>query len=881
VLQDYGSTYGTGTATHNMTLYRAASGARVFGAGTVQWSWGLDASHDRGSAAANASMQQATVNLFADMASQPSTLMTGLTAATPTADATAPVSTITSPAANSSVAPGTQVTVSGTATDAGGGVVGGVEVSTNGGGSWHPASGRGSWTYTWAAGSAGTFTIKSRAADDSGNLETPSAGVTVTVGTGNQSCPCSIWPSTATPAVASESDSSALEVGVKFRADVDGRITGLRFYKGSGNTGTHVGHLWTRTGTLLATATFTGESATGWQQVSLSSPVSITANTTYVASYHAPNGRYAVNEDYFGPTGVDSPPLHALRNGIDGGNGVYGYGPSGTFPTGVYRTENYWVDVVFDNGPAGPDTTPPTVSSVTPAANATAVGLNSNVTAALSEAMSAATINATTFQLREPGGAVVPASVAYDAASRTATLDPSAALDNAKLYTATVQGGTSGVMDSAGNALAVDRTWSFTTAAPTSSGCPCSIWPSSATPASAAETTDTSALEVGVKFRSSVDGFITGLRFYKGATNTGTHVGHLWTRTGGLLSTATFTSETATGWQQVTLPSPVAITANTTYVASYHAPNGNYAVNEDFFAPAGVDSPPLRALRDAEDGGNGLYRYGPSGTFPTGVYRSENYWVDVVLETDTRPDTSAPAISAVVVAAAGGTARVTWATDEVADSRVDYGTSPTSLTQSASDASNVTSHSVDLSGLTAGTTYYYRVRSVDPSGNATTSPAAANAPATFAVPVTAFPAATVIETGARTPRAGNAASLTADDNNFFAVNSTTTGTRTTSWYGNFTSVPAALSNLRVSYVGKNSASCTQVLAAWRWTDSTWQQLDSRAVSTTEVSINDLSPAGASANYVSPSGELRIRVRCTRTASFFASGEVMKITYVKP
>ena len=204
---------------------------------------------------------------------------------------------------------------------------------------------------------------------------------------------------------------------MKFRADVDGRVTGLRFYKGSGNTGTHVGHLWTRTGTLLATATFTNESATGWQQVNLSTPVSITANTTYVASYHAPNGRYAVNEDYFGPTGVDSPPLHALRDGVDGGNGVYGYGPSGTFPTGVYRTENYWVDVVFDTGSGGGggDTTPPTVPSTSPASGATGTGINANVTATFNEPMSAASITTTNVQLRDPGGAVVPATVTYDA----------------------------------------------------------------------------------------------------------------------------------------------------------------------------------------------------------------------------------------------------------------------------------------------------------------------------------------------------------------------------------------------------------------------------------------------------------------------------------
>src|SRR5215213_1211883 len=104
-------------------------------------------------------------------------------------------------------------------------------------------------------------------------------------------CPCSIWASSATPATPSDSDTSAIELGVKFRSDVDGQLTALRFYKGTGNTGTHIGHLWNSAGTALATATFTSESATGWQQVNLTSPVTIAANTTYIASYYAPNGR--------------------------------------------------------------------------------------------------------------------------------------------------------------------------------------------------------------------------------------------------------------------------------------------------------------------------------------------------------------------------------------------------------------------------------------------------------------------------------------------------------------------------------------------------------------------------------------------------------------
>src|SRR6185295_13462197 len=120
--------------------------------------------------------------------------------------------------------------------------------------------------------------------------------------------------------------------------------------KGSGNTGTHVGHLWSATGTNLGTVTFTGETATGWQTATFATPVAISANTTYVVSYYAPVGRYAGDSGYFAATGVDNGPLHALRDGTDGGNGVYRYGTGGGFPTNTWQSSNYWVDVVFTTG---------------------------------------------------------------------------------------------------------------------------------------------------------------------------------------------------------------------------------------------------------------------------------------------------------------------------------------------------------------------------------------------------------------------------------------------------------------------------------------------------------------------------------------------------
>ncbi len=292
------------------------------------------------------------------------------------------------------------------------------------------------------------------------------------------------------------------------------------------------------------------------------------------------------------------------------------------------------IAIPLSSGSSPPDTTPPTVTSVAPANGATGISASMNVTATFSEAMTAATINPTTFELRDPANVLVPATVTYDAVTRTATLNPTASLAYSTTYTATVRGGATGprVKDLAGNALASSFIWSFATAAPPPPPtCPCSIWSSSTTPAGIDR--DTNAVEIGVKFRADSDGVITALRFYKYSVNTGTHVGHLWTRTGTLLATATFTGETASGWQQVTLASPVAVTANTTYVASYHTTVGRYAVNSQYFASSGVDNAPLHALATRVDGGNGVYGYGPSGTFPAKSRNSENYWVDVVFTT--------------------------------------------------------------------------------------------------------------------------------------------------------------------------------------------------------------------------------------------------------
>ncbi|CCQ48349.1 putative uncharacterized protein [Pseudarthrobacter siccitolerans] len=455
IFTDYGSsTLGGQPATHNLTMYKAASGALVFGAGTVQWSWGLDGFTT--GKAVDKNMQQATVNLLADMASQPITLLSGLTAAQSSTDQTAPSSSVTSPAAGATVADGTIVTVSGTAHDVGG-VVAGVEVSTDGGQTWRRANGTTSWTFTWNAHGSPVSILKSRAVDDSGNLESGSAGNNVSV-----SCPCSLMGTNVAPAVPDAGDANAVEVGAKFYSDVPGTITGIRFYKSTRNTGTHIGNIWSESGQRLASVTFSNESASGWQTASLSPALTITANTKYVVSYFAPAGHYSQDTGYFynnptpsgGGNSVDSAPLHFTRSTPGSPNGYYLYGGSSGFPNQIYDAEYYWVDALF----TATGTAAPSVSMASPASNATGVAVDVKPAVTFNQSVTGSSV---VFGLKNAAGASVSGSVAYEAATNKATFTPTAALAFNTVYTATVSGAT----NSSGQVMAAPFTWSFTTAA--------------------------------------------------------------------------------------------------------------------------------------------------------------------------------------------------------------------------------------------------------------------------------------------------------------------------------------------------------------------------------------------------------------------------------
>ncbi|KAK6021449.1 hypothetical protein OSTOST_12878 [Ostertagia ostertagi] len=259
-------------------------------------------------------MQQATVNLFADMGVQPGSIMSGLSLATASTDFTAPVVSITSPANNASLTVNTPVTISGTASDVGGTLVG-VYISTDGGTTWKSVTGTTSWTYSWTPTLAGPASIMVKGFDDSGNMGTPGAAGsasnrTITITGSSPTCPCNIFPATVTPQLPLDSDNQPIEVGVKFRSTQAGYITGVRFWKGgASNNGVHVGHLWSSTGTN-------------------------------------PSGYYSSTNPYF-TSSVTNGYLTALASGVDGPNGLYIYtttgNVSGTVNVTATATDNVGV----------------------------------------------------------------------------------------------------------------------------------------------------------------------------------------------------------------------------------------------------------------------------------------------------------------------------------------------------------------------------------------------------------------------------------------------------------------------------------------------------------------------------------------------------------
>jgi hypothetical protein len=138
---------------------------------------------------------------------------------------------------------------------------------------------------------------------------------------------------------------------------------------------------------------------------------------------------------------------------------------------------------------------------------------------------------------------------------------------------------------------------------------------------------DTGSVELGVKFTSSQSVLATGVRVYR--VDGGTVSGSLWKAGGGsALASGTFpAAPSSPDWQDLAFTTPVPLVPGTTYIASYFAPNADYAAENYYFANKEVTVGPITALQSVEANLNGVYCYDATTCFPSDSFRDSNYWV--------------------------------------------------------------------------------------------------------------------------------------------------------------------------------------------------------------------------------------------------------------
>ncbi|OYX97403.1 MAG: hypothetical protein B7Y80_19850 [Hyphomicrobium sp. 32-62-53] len=675
ILVDQGNRVQPGIATHNLSLYRdAESGALVFGAGTVFWSWALSNEHDSspyGANIENLAIQQFTVNMFADMGIQPGVtdaiLATqGLVRATASTDTIAATTSIND--LPDTVSALSNVLITGTAADFNGtpdvtnddGRVALVEVSLDGGTTWKVAKtidGWATWNYLWrpVTSDVGTTkTILARSIDDSLNV----TGVTlaqepVTISEAITPTSISLFDPLLPVTAGDANDNQPVELGMKFTVDRPGEITQLKYYRsatdGASDTDVRDGHLWGPGGVLLGTATFSSAPGElGWQVASLASPIAILPGVEYIVSYRTLNN-YVSSVGYFAPAnevsfdGLDDDAftdpfgvLSAPQGTAENPNGVYAYGTALVVPNDTFNASNYWVDVTFAPADAGTNTPPVFTSPVTysVAENLTAVG---TVTATDDDA------NALTYAIT--GGADA-AKFNINSASGLLTFkiapDFEAPTDLGQAIGDNVYEVTVSASDSIAAPISQDVTVTVTDVEEATATT--SIFSGEA-PNSG--TTDPTDYELGTKFTASQNGTIPALKYYRlfdDSGDTDARALNLWTASGTLLGSILVTSEAgATGWQTGTLTSPVAIQAGETYIVSYGYDWDGfadvYAFTGGFFttsntSPDGIlIAPASGAPVGLSSGGigNGLFTTVVGG-LPQSSFGAANYWVDVDFE---------------------------------------------------------------------------------------------------------------------------------------------------------------------------------------------------------------------------------------------------------
>ena len=606
IVFDQGNRGAPGVATHNLSLYRAESGALVFGAGTVFWSWGLSNEHDDTPYSAdieNRALQQFTLNLFADMGIQPGVadavlLSQNLVRAFASTDAIGATATLNPlPSEVSALA---SVLITGTAVDDNGtsadssddGIVAAVEISFDAGNTWRLAQGTTNWSYSWRPTSPGTVTIQVRAIDDSLNSANLSlAESTVTVTGAITPDTVSLFDPTYPVDGLLFNDNAVYELGMKFSPTQAGAITELRYYRDAvdaGNTDVRTGRLWRSSdGSLLGTVTFTSSPGqSGWQSAALPAPIEVSAGAEYIVSYITEN-YYLSTNNFFHPAneiafdGIDNdafsdpfgllqaPQSTVVRGPATGGNGVYKVGDDLVDPNNTFGASNYWADVTFAPGVSLPPVNGG--AAVFAIAGTAAVG----------------GILATTTTADDPNG---NGTFAYNWQSSSNGITWNPIGTNASTYTLNQADQDQQVRvqvsytDGQGFAESVTSTPVTVTETPTS----VSLF-NPALPLNGQLFNDNVPLELGMAFSPTQAGTITELRYYRDAADAGDtdlRTGRLWRRSdGSLLGTVSFTSGPGqSGWQRAALSTPIDVSTGAEYVVSYTTDN-NYFSTSGFFSP--------------------------------------------------------------------------------------------------------------------------------------------------------------------------------------------------------------------------------------------------------------------------------------------------------
>jgi hypothetical protein len=138
----------------------------------------------------------------------------------------------------------------------------------------------------------------------------------------------------------------SVTLGVKFWSSQAGTVSTIRFYRAAVSPTGYVARLYSASGTVLGSATLKRDSCSVpcWEVANFASPISISANTTYIAAYYSPIGKGAGDPEEL-KNGVTNGPLTAPASSAVGGNGVYN--STNALPKSSSEASNYYVDVWF------------------------------------------------------------------------------------------------------------------------------------------------------------------------------------------------------------------------------------------------------------------------------------------------------------------------------------------------------------------------------------------------------------------------------------------------------------------------------------------------------------------------------------------------------